>query len=174
MLINFFTFIAEETREWLAALGVSSLKDLIGRTDLLEVLPGETAKHAHLDLSKLLESHPAAEGKAQYCQVQGNAPFDKGILAEKMVDEILPAIEAGTGGEYSFTIGNCDRSIGARLSGEIAKRYGNLSMEAHPVKVHLNGTAGQSLGVWNAGGLHISLEGDANDYVGKGLSLIHI
>jgi len=83
MLINFFTFIAEETREWLAALGVSSLKDLIGRTDLLEVLPGETAKHAHLDLSKLLESHPAAEGKAQYCEVQGNAPFDKGILAEK-------------------------------------------------------------------------------------------
>src|SRR5690606_36948301 len=161
---------AEETREWLAALGVSSLKDLIGRTDLLEVLPGETAKHAHLGLSKLLESHPAAEGKVQYCQVQGNAPFDKGILSEKMVDEILPAIEAGTGDEYSFTIGNCDRSIDARLSGEIAKRYGNLSMEAHPVKVHLNGTAGQSLGVWNAGGLHISLEGDANDYVGKGMA----
>src|SRR5690606_35956675 len=84
--------------------------------------------------------------------------------------EILPAIEAGTGGEYHFSIGNCDRSIGARLSGEIARRYGNLSMENHPVKVHLNGTAGQSLGVWNAGGLHISLEGDAIDYVGKGMA----
>ena len=170
MLINFFTFIAEETREWLAALGVASLKDLIGRTDLLEILPGETEKHAHLDLSALLESHPSAEGKAQYCQVQGNAPFDKGVLAEKMVVEMLPAIETGTTGEYHFTVGNCDRSIGARISGEIAKRYGNLSMEAHPVKMNLTGTAGQSLGVWNAGGLHIKLEGDANDYVGKGMA----
>jgi glutamate synthase (NADPH/NADH) large chain len=70
MLINFFHFIAEETREWLAALGVASLKDLIGRVDLLEVLPGETDKHAHLDLSALLQSHPAAQGKAQYCEVQ--------------------------------------------------------------------------------------------------------
>ncbi len=151
-------FIAEETREWLAALGVSSLKDLIGRTDLLEMLPGETEKHAHLDLSALLESHPSAQGKAQYCEVEGNAPFDKGLLAEKMVAEMLPAIEAGTTGEYHFTIGNCDRSIGARISGEIARRYGNLSMEAHPVKMNLVGTAGQSLGVWNAGGLHIRLE----------------
>ena len=170
MLINFFKFIAEETREWLAALGVASLKDLIGRVDLLEVLPGETEKHAHLDLSALLESHPAAEGKAQYCQVQGNAPFDKGILAEKMVAEMLPAIEARTGGSFDFKIGNCDRSIGARISGEIAKRYGNLGMENNPVVVNLVGTAGQSLGVWNAGGLHIKLEGDANDYVGKGMA----
>ncbi len=170
MLINFFKFIAEETREWLAALGVSSLKDLIGRVDLLEVLPGETDKHAHLDLSALLTSHPSAEGKAQYCQVQGNAPFDKGILAEKMVAEMLPAIEAGTGGSFNFTVGNCDRSIGARISGEIARRYGNLGMENSPVVMNLIGTAGQSLGVWNAGGLHIKLEGDANDYVGKGMA----
>lgn len=74
------------------------------------------------------------------------------------------------GGEYSFTVGNCDRSIGARVSGEIARRYGNLDMEAHPVVMNLKGTAGQSLGVWNAGGLHIKLEGDANDYVGKGMA----
>ena len=170
MLINFFKFVAEETREWLAALGVSSLKDLIGRVDLLEVLPGDTEKHAHLDLSALLTSHPSAEGKAQYCQVQGNAPFDKGVLAEQMVAEMLPAIEAKQGGEFNFTVGNCDRSIGARISGEIARRYGNLSMESHPVIMNLVGTAGQSLGVWNAGGLHIRLEGDANDYVGKGMA----
>lgn len=170
MLINFFHFIAEETREWLAALGVASLKDLIGRVDLLEVLPGETDKHAHLDLSALLTSHPAAEGKAQYCEVQGNEPFDKGLLAERMVEEMLPAIEAGTTGTFNYKVVNCDRSIGARISGEIARRYGNLSMEAHPVVMNLNGTAGQSLGVWNAGGLHIRLEGDANDYVGKGMA----
>lgn len=170
MLINFFHFIAEETREWLAALGVSSLKDLIGRVDLLEVLPGETEKHAHLDLSALLTSHPSAEGKAQYCQVEGNAPFDKGVLAERMVAEMLPAIESSAGGQFNFNVVNCDRSIGARVSGEIARRYGNLGMEAHPVVMNLTGTAGQSLGVWNAGGLHIRLEGDANDYVGKGMA----
>ena len=147
MLINFFHFIAEETREWLAALGVASLKDLIGRVDLLEVLPGETEKHAHLDLSALLTSHPAAEGKAQYCEVEGNAPFDKGVLAERMVEEMLPAIESSAGGQFNFNVVNCDRSIGARVSGEIARRYGNLGMEAHPVVMNLTGTAGQSLGV---------------------------
>ena len=81
-----------------------------------------------------------------------------------MVAEMLPAIESSAGGQFNFNVVNCDRSIGARVSGEIARRYGNLGMEAHPVVMNLTGTAGQSLGVWNAGGLHIRLEGDANDY----------
>lgn len=170
MLINFFRFIAEETRHWLAALGVSSLRDLIGRTDLLDVIAGQTDKHANLDLSPLLFSHPSANGKPHYCQVTKNEPFDKGVLAERMVEAMLPAIEGCEGGTFEFNVGNCDRSIGARLSGEIAKRHGNLGMETAPVTLQLTGTAGQSLGVWNAGGLHIRLEGDANDYVGKGMA----
>ena len=170
MLINFFRFIAEETRELLAALGVRSLKDLIGRVDLLEILPGETERQQHLNLKPLLESHPDADGKAQYCEVQGNAPHDKGLLAEEMVKDMLPSIENCQGGEFYYTVGNCNRSIGARLSGEIAKRHGNLGMSNAPVTLKLQGTAGQSLGVWNAGGLHIKLEGDANDYVGKGMA----
>lgn len=170
MLMNFFRFIAEETREWLAVLGVSSLKDLIGRTDLLEILAGETEKHHHLDLTPLLQSHPDANGKPQYCEVEGNHPFDKGELAEKMWSEMMTEIEHKTGGEFSYRVGNCNRSIGARLSGEIARRHGDLGMEANPIILKLTGTAGQSLGVWNAGGLHIKLEGDANDYVGKGMA----
>lgn len=170
MLINFFRFIAEETRELLASLGVRSMKELIGRTDLLEVLDGETDKQRHLDLTPLLTIHPSGEGKAQYCEVSRNEPHDKGLLAERMVEDMLPAIEAQTGGTFKFMIGNCDRSIGARLSGEIAKRHGNLGMSDAPVTLELEGTAGQSLGVWNAGGLHIRLEGDANDYVGKGMA----
>ena len=170
MLINFFRFIAEETRELLAALGVRSLKDLIGRVDLLEILPGETERQQHLNLKPLLESHPDADGKAQYCEVQGNAAHDKGLLAEEMVKDMLPSIENCQGGEFYYTVGNCNRSIGARLSGEIAKRHGNLGMSNAPVTLKLQGTAGQSLGVWNAGGLHIKLEGDANDYVGKGMA----
>ena len=87
-----------------------------------------------------------------------------------MVKDMLPAIEAKTGGTYDYDICNCDRSIGARISGEIAVRHGNSGMIDNPVTLKLRGVAGQSLGVWNAGGLNIYLEGDANDYVGKGMS----
>lgn len=170
MLINFFKFVATETREWLAALGVRSMEELVGRTDLLEVLEGTTDKQRHLDLSPLLYSHPASEGAAQTCQLERNEPFDKGLLAEQMISDMLPNIRQGIGGDYSYAVGNCDRSIGARISGEIAQVWGNLGMNDKPIKLNLTGTAGQSLGVWNAGGLHIELEGDANDYVGKGMA----
>ena len=170
MVVNFFTFIATETREWLARLGVTSLEALIGRTDLLECLPGTTAKQAGLDLSPLLHRDADSEGQPEFCQVQSNEPFDKGEKAEEMVAATLTAIEEQTGGEFEFDVTNCDRSIGARLSGVIARRYGNAGMESSPIVLHLRGTAGQSFGVWNAGGLHMYLEGDSNDYVGKGMA----
>ncbi|MEY4516656.1 MAG: hypothetical protein RL180_1002 [Pseudomonadota bacterium] len=170
MLINFFRFIAEETRQLLALLGVRSMRELIGRTDLLSMIEGQTDKQQHLDLTPLLTIHPSAEGKSQYCVQPRNEPHDKGLLAEQMVADMLPAIESMSGGYFSYDSCNCDRSIGARLSGEIAKRHGNLGMSDAPVTLQLTGTAGQSLGVWNAGGLHIRLEGDANDYVGKGMA----
>ena len=170
MATNFFKFIAMETREWLAALGISSIEELIGRVDLLEVLPGETSKQQHLQLSPLLEVRPELEGKPQSCSQPKNNPLDKGLLAEKMVEQALPFIESQSGGTFDFNVSNCDRSIGARLSGEIAKRFGNTGMAKSPIRLNLKGVAGQSLGVWNAGGLEIYLEGDANDYVGKGMA----
>jgi glutamate synthase (NADPH/NADH) large chain len=170
MVVNFFTFVATETREWLARLGVASLEELIGRTDLLERLPGETDKQARLDLSPLLHKDEASAEQPQFCQVRRNTPFDRGEKAEAMVAATLPAIESGSGGEFHFELTNCDRSIGARLSGEIARRHGNTGMEDAPIVLRLTGTAGQSFGVWNAGGLHMYLEGDCNDYVGKGMA----
>ncbi|MFT5709344.1 MAG: glutamate synthase (NADPH/NADH) large chain [Halioglobus sp.] len=170
MVVNFFTFVAEETREWLARLGVHSLEALIGRTDLLQCLPGETQKQAGLDLSPILYKSPDSEGQPEFCQVQSNDPFDKGEKAEQMVAVARSAIEGKSGGEFEFSVTNCDRSIGARLSGEIARRYGNNGMEDQPIVMRLKGTAGQSFGVWNAGGLHMYLEGDSNDYVGKGMA----
>jgi glutamate synthase (NADPH/NADH) large chain len=170
MVVNFFTFVAMETREWLARLGVTSLDQLIGRTDLLEILPGTTKKQARLDLSPILYKDPDAEGQPEYCVVESNDPFDRGEKAEQMVAAVLPAVEAATGGEYEFTVTNCDRSIGARISGEIARRHGNTGMNENPVTLRLTGTAGQSFGVWNAGGLNMYLEGDSNDYVGKGMA----
>lgn len=170
MVINFFTFVAEETREWLAKLGVRSLGELIGRTDLLDVLPGDTERQGHLDLSPLLGSSHIPADKPQFCEVDKNPPFDQGELAEKMVAMALPAIRDMAGGEFSLDICNCDRSIGARISGEIAKLHGNQGMAAAPITFRFKGTAGQSFGVWNAGGLNLHLEGDANDYVGKGMT----
>lgn len=170
MAINFFTFVAEEAREWMAKLGVRSLEELIGRVELLELLDGKTSKQQKLDLSPIIYTDDYLQTKPQFCGVDRNRPFDQGLLAEKMVEEVLPAIESKQGGEFSFHITNCDRSVGARISGEIAKRYGNQGMADQPITLKLTGIAGQSFGVWNAGGLNMYLEGDANDYVGKGMA----
>ena len=169
-VMNYFRFIAEEVRELMASLGIRKLTDLIGRTDLLQILEGETDKQQSLDLSPILSTGGVGEDKPRFCTMPKNEPFDKGELAEQMVADTLEAIEHKTGGEYSYSVNNTHRSIGARLSGEIAVRHGNLGMEAAPLILKLTGTAGQSFGVWNAGGLHMYLEGDANDYVGKGMA----
>ena len=170
MVMNFFTYVATETREWMARLGVSRMEELIGRTDLLEILPGQTGKQQGLDLRPLLFSDAVPADKPQHCQVGVNRPFDQGRTAERMVSLALPAIEAASGGEFEMTLTNCDRSIGARVSGEIARRYGNQGMATSPITFRFSGTAGQSFGVWNAGGLNMYLHGDANDYVGKGMT----
>lgn len=170
MVTNFFRFIAEETREIMAALGVRKMEDLIGRIDLLERIEGSTAKQRNIDLDPLMFNDHIDPAKPQFCTVKTNDPFDKAQLAETMVATCLPAIESKTGGKYNFKVTNCDRSLGARLSGEIAKRYGNHGMADNPIDLNLVGTAGQSFGCWNAGGLRMRLEGDANDYVGKGMA----
>ncbi|MEX1200022.1 MAG: glutamate synthase large subunit [Methylophaga sp.] len=170
MVMNYFQFVARETREWLAKLGVRSLQDLIGRTDLLEALPGNTAKQNKLNLEPLLSTAGIAADKPQFCLEPKNEPYDKGELAEQMVAEMKQAIVNKTGGEFKFTVRNINRSIGARLSGEIARLYGNYDMADKPLRVKLTGSAGQSFGVFNAGGLEMYLEGDANDYVGKSMA----
>ncbi|NKF21167.1 glutamate synthase large subunit [Solimonas marina] len=169
MVMNYFRFVAEETREWMARLGVRTIKELIGRTDLLEMAEAPHDKAKHLDLSPILESAGMVLPSAQYCMFN-NEPFDKGELAEAMLQDCLPAIEHMTGGIFHYSVQNRHRSIGARLSGEIARLHGNLGMSDKPITVRLKGAAGQSFGVWNAGGLHLELEGDANDYVGKGMA----
>ncbi len=170
MAMNFFRFVAEETREWMARLGVRSLEELVGRVDLLERLPGDTERQKKLDLTRLLENDSIPADKPQTCQVERNEPFDRGTLAEQMVRDTATAIENKSGGAWSYKVTNCDRSIGARLSGEIAERHGNQGMAGAPITLDLTGTAGQSFGVWNVGGLNLILEGDANDYVGKGMT----
>ena len=170
MVMNYFRFVAEDTRQWLARLGIGKLTDIIGRTDLLERLPAQTEKQANLDFSRLFHNDLIPADKDRFCITERNVPKDKGELAEQMVKDVLPAIENKNGGIFNYKVQNFNRSIGARLSGEIARRYGNQGMNDAPVNLRLTGSCGQSFGVWNAGGLHMHLTGDANDYVGKGMA----
>ncbi|MDH3532594.1 MAG: glutamate synthase large subunit, partial [Gammaproteobacteria bacterium] len=170
MVVNFFRFVAEETRQLLAALGARRLDEIIGRVDLLELQPGNTARQGRLDLAPIVSTAGLAVDAPQYCTDLRNEPFDKGELAEEMLAAALPAIEAKAGGRFGFEIRNFNRSIGARLAGEIARRHGNAGMSDAPLEVLLRGTAGQSFGVWNVAGLNLTLIGDANDYVGKGMA----
>ena len=170
MVMHYFQFVAEETRELMAQLGVSRIEELVGRLDLLEVIDGATKKQRQLDFSKLLSDGGVSKDKPQVNNGQRNQPWDKGEQAEEMVTLVLPSIEAKAGGTFHFHLKNTGRSVGARLSGEIAKRYGNHGMSDKPITLKLTGVAGQSFGVWNAGGLNLHLEGDANDYVGKGMA----
>ncbi|WP_077342671.1 glutamate synthase large subunit [Pseudocolwellia agarivorans] len=168
-VMNYFKFIAHDVREILAKLGVESLTDIIGRTDLLVPLAGITAKQQKLDLSPIIAPVIAGPNTAQY-KTEDNVAYDEGKLNQEMLAAASDAIAHSTGGEYRFTIQNTDRSVGASLSGEIARHHGDQGMAASPIKISLSGTAGQSFGVWNAGGLELSLTGDANDYVGKGMA----
>jgi glutamate synthase (NADPH/NADH) large chain len=168
-VMNYFKFIAQDVREILAELGVESLNALIGRTDLLVPLKGITAKQQKLDLSPIIYPVVAGENTALH-QTEKNTPFDEGKLNQNILSAVKEAIAHNTGGEYHFTIRNTDRSVGAAASGEIARHHGDQGMAANPIKINLQGTAGQSFGVWNAGGLELTLTGDANDYVGKGMA----
>lgn len=166
---NYFEFIARETRELMAQLGVKRLVDLIGRTDLLKELDGFTAKQQKLDLGKLLETAEPHPGKALYC-TENNPPFDNGVLNAQLLQQAKPYVDEKQSKTFWFDIRNTDRSVGASLSGYIAQTHGDQGLAGDPIVAHFSGTAGQSFGVWNAGGVELHLTGDANDYVGKGMA----
>ncbi|WP_458524806.1 glutamate synthase large subunit [Onishia taeanensis] len=170
MVKHYFRFIAEEVRELMALLGVRKLTDLIGRTDLLEVLEGQTSAQRKLDLTPLLQNDHVPADAPQFCRVSRNVPHDPGAKNQEVLEALRSAIDDKTGGEFDFTITNCDRSVAAMTSGAIAKRYGEAGLEDAPITARFTGVAGQSFGVWNARGLNLYLEGDANDYVGKGMN----
>ena len=170
MVMNYFKFIAQEVREIMAAMGVRRLEDLIGRTDLLEVIDGVTAKQNRLDLNPILAKPEAGDHTKMFCSEEANSPVDKGDLNQLLLTDLTTAVQNKSGGVFNYPIRNTDRSVGAIISGLIAKHHGNRGMSEEPIKLNFTGTAGQSFGVWNAGGLEMTLIGDANDYVGKGMT----
>ncbi len=170
MVMHYFRFVATETREWLARLGVKRIEDLIGRTEYLKRIEGLTERQNKLDLEPLLAQEGLADNNTRFCIAERNPPHDRGELAEKIHHAVIESVEQRSGGYFAWSIRNHDRSIGARLSGEIARHWGNQGMAGHPLEIELTGTAGQSFGAFNAGGLYLKLNGEANDYVGKGMA----
>jgi glutamate synthase (NADPH/NADH) large chain len=170
MVVHYFEFVAREVREILAGLGIRRLEDIIGRTEYLKRIEGLTVRQNKLDLEPLLATTGLSPDADRQCMVDRNPPHDQGLLAETICKDTAEAVEQATGGSFSYLVRNSDRSIGTRLSGEIARRWGDKGMENHPISLDLVGTAGQSFGAFNASGLNLHLTGEANDYVGKGMA----
>ncbi|MBE8182471.1 MAG: glutamate synthase large subunit [Candidatus Portiera sp.] len=168
MVKNFFKFVAEEVRMNLAKMGYRSLEDIIGRVELMQRKESTNAKHASLDLSRII--HKTGEDMPRFCTNRYNPVFRVGDLAKRMKDDMLPCIEKRIGGEFSYDICNQDRTIGGALSGILAEKYGLEGLGDEKLQINFNGTAGQSFGAWNINGLSLKLNGSANDYVGKGMA----
>ena len=169
-LINFFTFLAQEVREYLAEMGFTKMDDIIGRTDLIERKSDENdpnPKHALIDFTKLLAR---VDNSAAIRHVIDQ---DHGISTVKdvaIIDAAQEAIEHEKEVSLEYTIANTDRATGAMLSGVIAQKYGEKGLPEHTLNVKFKGSAGQSFGAFLVPGVNFKLEGEANDYLGKGLS----
>src|SRR6202047_1354935 len=169
-VINFFFFVAEEVRELMAELGFRNFDDMIGQMQMLD----QRRVIAHwkangLDFSRLFYKPDAPAGVKIYkCEAQNHKIHD--ILDRRLIAQSAPALDRGAPVRIVTTIKNTDRAAGAMLSGEIAKRYGHAGLPHNTIRVKLTGTAGQSFGAWLARGITLELEGEGNDYVGKGLS----
>ena len=169
-VINFFFFIAEQLREYMASMGFRTVDEMVGRVDMLEAQPAvEHWKASGLDLSAILYN-PPVPGRVSRRRVQEqdhglNQALDHAIIAQSR-----PALENATPVAIQLPIRNVHRTVGAMLSGEIARRYGSAGLPDDTIRVQFQGSAGQSFGAFLAQGVTLRLEGDANDYVGKGLS----
>ena len=170
-VVNFMRFLAEDLRRVMAQLGFRRYEEMVGRVDLLDVDEAVRQwKATGVDLSALLAParSPRADTSVVCC-----IPQDHGIdavLDRRLIEEALPAIEQREPVRIQTPVRNTDRATGTMLSHEIAKRYGLTGLPDNTIHIMLTGSAGQSLGAWLASGVTLELEGDANDYVGKGLS----
>jgi glutamate synthase (ferredoxin) len=169
-VINFFFFVAEQVREYMAKLGFRTVNEMVGRVDMLDMRPAvEHWKARGLDLSMILYNPPLPGRVARHCVQAQDHGLDQ-ALDYKLIEKAKPAIENKKPVEMNLPIRNVHRTVGAMLSGQIARRYGSDGLPDDTIRIHFTGSAGQSFGAFLAKGVTLTLEGDANDYVGKGLS----
>jgi glutamate synthase domain-containing protein 2/glutamate synthase domain-containing protein 1/glutamate synthase domain-containing protein 3 len=169
-VINFFFFIAKQVRQLMAQLGFRRMDDMIGHVEMLDVRPAvEHWKAKGLDFSEILYNPPMPSRVARHCTIAQDHGLNE-ALDYKLIDHAKEALEHKTPIEFMLPIRNVHRTVGAMLSGEIARRYGAAGLPDDTIKFYFTGSAGQSFGAFLARGVTLELEGEANDYVGKGLS----
>ena len=169
--VNFMRFVAMEVRELMAQLGFRTLNEMVGRTDILE--PKQAVEHwkaKGVDLSAILYQPKAGPEIGRYCQMSQDHGIDKSLDVTVLLDLCKPALERGEKVKATLPIRNVNRVTGTILGNEITKRYGAAGLPEDTVHLHFKGSAGQSFGAFVPKGVTLELEGDTNDYIGKGLS----
>ncbi|MEP2236207.1 MAG: glutamate synthase large subunit [Alteripontixanthobacter sp.] len=173
-VINYFFFVAEELRAIMAEMGFRTVAEMVGRADRLDTRRvNRHWKAEGVDLSRLLHRISGADGEWADGDLRHTGTQDHGLAAamdNELIDACQPALERGEPVRLERTIRNLNRTVGAMLSGEVARRYGHAGLKPDTIRIAFTGTAGQSFGAWAAHGVTLDLTGDANDYVGKGLS----
>lgn len=167
-VVNFMTYIAQEVRELMAQLGFRTVEEMVGRTDVLTVSERTKAhwKAKHLDLSKLLYQ---AEGARTFSRPQ-NHKLDQSLDVTEILPQVVPALENKQRVDLDFNVKNIHRVVGTMVGSEVAQRYGAEGLPEDTINLRFTGSAGQSFGAFIPKGMTMHLEGDANDYLGKGLS----
>lgn len=169
-VVNFIQFLTRELREIMAELGYRTIEEMVGQSDVLKVREGISHwKYSKLDLSPVLYKEPADAFTGLYKQEEQDHGI-AGVLDWKLIEEAAPALDKQQKVQISSPIKNTDRTTGTMLSNEITKKYGAAGLPEGTVHLKFKGTAGQSFGAFNTCGVTLELEGDANDYFGKGLS----
>jgi len=169
-VVNFFFFIAEEVRELMAQLGIRKFEELIGRTDLLDKKQAvEHWKAKGLDFSRIFYQPNVSPDADLFCVSKQDHRLGK-ALDHKLIERARPALDKGERVSFISPIINVNRTVGAMLSGEVAKRHGHAGLPDDTIHIQFNGTAGQSFGAFLAHGVTLDLVGEGNDYVGKGIS----
>ena len=169
-VVNFFTMMAEGLREIMAELGFRTINEMVGQTQCLKPLDGiDHWKYKGVDLAPLLYKEESSDEQTLYCSIEQKHLIHD-IVDRKMIEDAKNALESQKSVELEYSVVNTDRTIGAMLSNEVSKRYNAEGLPDDTIKVKFNGSAGQSFGCFSAKGLRFELEGDANDYFGKGLS----
>jgi glutamate synthase (NADPH/NADH) large chain len=170
ILVNFFTMMAEGLREIMAELGFRSIEEMVGQTQCLKQLKNvDHWKYKGVDLTPLLHKENCGEGETLYQSINQKHLIDN-IIDRQMIIDAQAALDSQQSVSLEYDVINTDRTIGAMISNEISKKYHAEGLPENTIKVKFNGSAGQSFGCFSAKGLHFELEGDANDYFGKGLS----
>lgn len=167
-VVNYFRFLAQEVREYLAEMGFTRLEDIVGRTDLIEIAPREAgSKEALLDFSRIL---CRVNNDSALCHVSGQLHEIDHVMDRELISASFAELEKSGDVTLEYTVANTDRSVGAMLSGEVVSRYGQAGLGKRSLHITFHGSAGQSFGAFLVPEIHFRLEGEANDYLGKGLS----